>query len=408
MQLLASLLALLVTSTAAFLSPSNVAVSNIQTRQNVHPTTKRYSTKTSNTEGQLNGVQEFESWFQSKTLENDTMKYVSHAKFSNGRGLEFIGSIKDVLGTEKPVIELPKEFVLKSTFVEDKQTLESMAEDWDVVLSVQLLQECQKNEESDLFGYCRLLTQGMPFEKDTVPSSTAPHCVRNWTNEQKKILGASNRGQRLLNVVDTQAKEWNDKYNALDREFSNAFTKEQFFWAMEAVNSRAFRGDFGGEDLFKKISKSLIPFAAAAFGLNVVSSGSGPFASDERLTVALLVLSCAPVVLNFVSENFGTKTLDAVLLPFIDSANHLQEARSNIQFDPVKGVFTVCMEGKNCIVEEDDDRKQFYISYGEKRDTELLLNYGFLPNMNDYLDDGETDNDEIRRVLAELFNSRSI
>lgn len=142
--------------------------------------------------------------------------------------------------------------------------------------------------------------------------------------------------------------------------------------------------------------------------MNVVSSGSGPFASDERLTVALLVLSCALVVLNFVSENFGTKTLDAVLLPFIDSANHLQEARSNIQFDPVKGVFTVCMEGMNCIVEEDDDRKQFYISYGEKRDTELLLNYGFLPKMNDYLDEGETDNDEIRRVLAELFNSRSI
>ena len=103
---------------------SNVAVFNIRTRQNVHPTTKtteRYSTKTSKTEGQLNGVQEFESWFQSKTLENDTMQYVSHAKFSNGRGLEFTGSIKDVLATEKPVIQLPKEFVLKSTFVKDKQ-----------------------------------------------------------------------------------------------------------------------------------------------------------------------------------------------------------------------------------------------------------------------------------------------
>ena len=71
------------------------------------------------------------------------MKYVSHAKFSNGRGLEFTGSIKDVLATEKPVIELPKEFVLKSTFVEDKQAfqlreMESVRKDQICMLTLHL------------------------------------------------------------------------------------------------------------------------------------------------------------------------------------------------------------------------------------------------------------------------------
>ena len=169
---------------------------------------------------------------------------------------------------------------------------------------------------------------------------------------------------------------------------------------MEAVNSRAFKGDFGGEDALKKVSKSLIPFAAAAFALNYVQAG--PFASDERLTIALLAFSCSPVILNFLSETFGVKTMDAVLLPYIDSANHLEAARSNIEFNPLKGVFTVSVEGRNCIVEQKDGRKQFYISYGEKRDTELLLNYGFLQDM----DTEGMDEEEVRRSLAETFNSR--
>ena len=188
---------------------------------------------------------------------------------------------------------------------------------------------------------------------------------------------------------------------------------------MEAVNSRAFKGDFGGENILKNLSKTLVPFAAAAFALNYISSGSGPFASDERVTIGLLALSCAPVVLNFISENFGVKTGDAVLLPFIDSANHLETARSNIEFDPVKGVFTVCVEGRNCIVKDENDndgngtKKQLYISYGEKKDTELLLNYGFLPNMkaisiNDDETGGTTVDDEIRRSLIEAFNSAAL
>jgi hypothetical protein len=379
----------------------------------------------SSSSAQLPGVQEFEEWFaKSCGKDNVTTQYVKHGIFSkSGRGLQFIGNEKLVLSQDKAVVTLPKELVLQSTIVEDKQVLDTIADDWDSVLALQLLRECKKGKESDIYGYCMLLTRGVAIDASSdVPPSTAPHCIRNWTREQKdRLRESSKRGNRLVNIQEKQSVEWNQKYNALPAKDRDGFSDDQFYWAMEAVNSRAFKGDFGGDNLLKNLSKTLVPFAAAAFGLNFISSGSGPFASDERLTIALLVLSCAPVLLNFVSENFGVKTSDAVLLPFIDSANHLESARSNIEFDPVKGVFTVKVEGRNCIVKDENDvgengsgseKKQFYISYGEKKDTELLLNYGFLPNMKEILihddetgDSGTAIDDAIRRGLVETFNS---
>ncbi len=366
-----------------------------------------YSSKVPAETTTLPGVQEFENWFKSSCEDNgsdsnDTLQYVKHSLFNNGRGLEFIGSALDVVGQSKPVITLPKEAVLRSVMVEDKESLETVADDWDSVLSIQLLRECKRGIESEIYGYCALLARGEDFNSIPCPPSTAPDCIRNWTPEQLEVLKQTKRGQRLCRIHEKQFEEWSEKYNALPPSDRANFTKEQFFWAMEAVNSRAFKGDFGGEDALKKVSNSLVPFAAAAFGLNYL--GSGPFASDERITIALLLLCCAPVVLNFISEAAGMRKMDAVLLPYIDSANHLESARSNIEFDPLKGLFTVSVEGRNCIVDEESSgKKQFYISYGEKLDTELLLNYGFLPGESaDALDENE-----YRKSLAEKFNSRS-
>jgi len=354
----------------------------------------------------LPGVANFEEWFRSNIDgENGTLKNVRHGSFSNGRGLEFIGNMKDLNGSDKAVIELPKEFVLQSVIVDDKELLESSADDWDSVLSGLLLRECQLGKDSEIYGYCNLLSRGQEWGLMPCPPSTAPDCIRNWTEEQKDVLRASKRGARLVRIQENQAKEWKEKYDELPSEEKNSYTEEQFYWAMEAVNSRAFKGDYGGEDLASKLSKALIPFAAGAFGLNLIAQGSNPFASDERLTIVLLILSCAPIVLSFVSENFGMKTMDAVLLPFIDSANHDETARTNIQFDPLKGKFTVTAEGKSCIKEEDGKSKQFYITYGEKRDTELLLNYGFLNSFDSVASESEDDR---RRRLADTFNARAV
>jgi len=351
----------------------------------------------------LEGVSNFEKWFKEQTRSNDnkSMEFLRHEIFSNGRGLECIAK-RDIVEDGKPIITLPKDLVLQSTMVSDKEKLESIIDDWDVSLTMQLLRECKLGENSVLYGYCSLLTRGQDFNAvKPCPPSTASDALRNWPDDEKEILTESKRGIRLLRIEEKQNKEWVEKYNALSSEDRGEFSFEQFQWAMEAVHSRAFKGDFTGQDPTKELSKTLVPFAAGAFALNYIRSG--PFGSDDNITFLLLFLACAPVVLNFLSENVLGGKMDAVLLPFIDSANHRGNANSNIEFDPLKGAFTVSVEGSNCII-KDGDKQQFYISYGDKRDTELLLNYGFLNDFNSNYENQE----ERRRALAKTFNARSL
>ena len=88
--------------------------------------------------------------------------------------------------TEKTgVIRLPRELVLRSTVVEQKDELDSPVEDWDAVLAVKLLDECRSGRESKLYGYCSLLMRSDDptyFTSDgddttATPTITAPDAV---------------------------------------------------------------------------------------------------------------------------------------------------------------------------------------------------------------------------------------
>lgn len=354
----------------------------------------------------LPGVEAFDQWFSStQTKSNYTMKNVKHSLLSNGRGLEFVGQVEDI--KEKPVIRISKDVVLQSMMMNDNTGVDNLEYEWDVDLALQLLREWKKGEASKIYGYCSLLTRGQKYKSgdSTCPPWTAPDCIRHWTNDQRTVLAKSPRGKKLIRVAEKQEREWINKYESIPATDKNNFSEEQFIWALEAVNSRAFKGDFAGENVFKNLSKSIVPFAAAAFALNYIRQD--PFnGTDENFTVALLVLSCAPVALNFISENFGSKSMDAVLLPFIDSANHMERSDSIIEFDPLNGEFAVTVQGYNGIIKEKDGRNQFYISYGPKKDTELLLNYGFLSEFN--LNDASMSDDDRRKLLSEEFNARSM
>merc|ERR1712194_143402 len=175
----------------------------------------------------------------------------------------------------------------------------------------------------------------------------------------------------------------------------------------EAVHSRAFRGDFGalngGEGgPLRKLASLLLPFSALAFGLVYASD---PFAVEQYF-LPIAIVATAPVILTFIADQKGSN--EAVMLPLIDSANHLQEADSVIEYDPALDSFVLSL-GRKCLVKEVDDmgeRAQVCISYGVRKDSELLLNYGFLRGVTiDGLKDvdGDIDRDEIRRRLAEQF-----
>ena len=115
------------------------------------------------------------------------------------------------------------------------------------------------------------------------------------------------------------------------------------------------------------------------------------------MLLGLAALAISPFLVNLAVP---TKD-DVVLLPYIDSANHLEEAHSTIQYDPLGGAFSLSV-GPQCLVREGAGT-QLYISYGPRSEGELLLNYGFLPGILPSNVDDESSNDAQRRKMAEEF-----
>ena len=256
--------------------------------------------------------------------------------------------------------------------------------------------------------YCSLLTRGSNLQPgvSTYPS-TAPDSLRHWTSTQKSLLEKSDKGKRLLEAEKIQQEEWREKYNSLGTREKDNMSYQQFEWAMEAVHSRAFRGDFGALDggeggPLRKIASLLLPLSAIAFGIIYASDPS-----MDQYFLPLAAIATAPVALTVIADSKGSK--EAVLLPLIDSANHVQEADSVIEYNPANNAFELSL-GRKCLLKENDGRAQVCISYGIRKDPELLLNYGFLRGVtNDRIkkDEGDESRDAIRQQLADEFVSRN-
>lgn len=241
--------------------------------------------------------------------------------------------------------------------------------------------------------YCSLLTRGNAVSSGSVPVKTAPNALRHWTAAQKALLEDSPKGKKLLDLQSKQEASWKAKY---DRRTNKSMTYEQFEWSMEAVHSRAFKGQYGINPI-RNIWSVGAPLGAA-LGCVKTLQDDVLFGFDNTV-FALLALAASPLLLNLVFPDQG----DVVLLPLIDSANHLESADSSISFDPLEGTFSLEV-GPNCIVTEEDSKSQLYISYGPKSDLELLLNYGFLPSVPCSDGEDEASRDAQRRQLAAQLN----
>ncbi|KAL7533186.1 hypothetical protein ACHAWF_004371 [Thalassiosira exigua] len=354
----------------------------------------------------LGGVADFEEWFSSNSSSGARANHVRHAVFNTmGRGLQFTSTKSSDL---KSVAVVPRKLVLNAPYSDEEDS--SSGRSWDTNLSCKLWEECQKGRDSPYHGYCSLLTRGANVSGPGASSypSTAPNALRHWTTEQKSWLD-SEKGERLVGVEREQQEEWRRKYDSLGASEKESMTYDDFQWAMEAVHSRAFRGDFGALDggeggPLRKIASLLLPLSALAFGIIYATDRS-----FDKYFVPLGIVAALPVVLTIIADQKGSK--EAVMLPLIDSANHLQEADSVIEYDPSLDSFVLSL-GKKCLVkevDEDGERAQVCISYGVRKDSELLLNYGFLRGVSIGGLDESTDRsrDNVRRRLAEAFLKRN-
>jgi len=355
----------------------------------------------------LGGVGDFEEWFSSNSSSGSQVNNVRHAIFNSmGRGLQFTSTKSSDLSK---VAVVPRKLVLNVPFSDEEDSPNGLS--WDTNLSCKLWEECQKGKDSVVYGYCSLLTRGANLQPGvTTYPYTAADALRHWSPSQKSYLERSDKGKKLLEVERKQQEEWREKYDSLSTKKKDKMTYENFQWAMEAVHSRAFRGDFGALDggeggTLRKIASLLLPISALAFGII--------YASDPSMDQYFLPLSIAaatPVALTIFADQKGSK--EAVMLPLIDSANHLQEADSVIEFDPIVDAFVLSL-GRKCLVKDVDDtgeRAQVCISYGIRKDSELLLNYGFLRGVSvegSQNVDGNESRDEVRRRLADEFVIRN-
>merc|ERR1711862_963150 len=105
------------------------------------------------------------------------------------------------------------------------------------------------------------------------------------------------------------------------------------------------------------------------------------------------IITLSIPILSYFNNNITT----AVMLPYIDSANHNSNANSIIEYNPINNCFVLNI-GNKCL----DVNNQLFITYGIKNDDELLINYGFLPGVFSN-NDNDDNRDGIRKKLADEY-----
>jgi hypothetical protein len=358
---------------SAWIAPSSSTVNTVTglARGTIHLSSLR-STAESDV---MAGVSDFEKWFAS-VPGAECSPFVSHDNFGNLRGLSYSKNLGKHTKDED-LMKIPESIVLQSDLSQP---------DWDAQLAEKLWIECGKGSSSSLAGYTSLLTRGWtPDKLPELPPNTAPDALRHWTDEQKNLLINNASGQKLVDLLKQQEELWKEKFSK-----TKGMTWEQYRWAMEVVNSRAYCGDFGiGASALPPIVTTATPVVAAAAGFVYSVQMNG---QNEAVLLGLGLAAAIPAILNLVTQSPPV----AVMLPLIDSANHLNEADSCIDYSPLSKSFTLTA-GSKCFVDE-DGKRQLYVSYGIKKDTELLLNYGFLRGVS-----SDGDDDTRRKELAEAF-----
>jgi len=263
------------------------------------------------------------------------------------------------------------------------------------------------------------LTRGKCIKDCSNLPPTAPDALRHWTDTQKSVLKSSRKGQKLCELDESQRKKWHNKYESLSVKDKELIDRDLFFWALEAVNSRAFVGNFGIRKNNNTALMTSIFLSLASFLVGGVVLFNQPTDNADFIVVICAILAVAFPIVSYLITNKNGGVADAVMLPIIDSANHIQGADSLIEYDPIKDQFTLKI-GPNCLRNEGENNKfQIYITYGDnKSDSELLLNYGFLPSLMEEENQKLSDNimttsstismtDEKRKRLAEEFMKRN-
>lgn len=282
---------------------------------------------------------------------------VAQAQFGELRGAQ---ALED-LPPNEPIITVPRSAALVVT-PQQKRPYDFVdaafwkGAPWYIKMSVLLLGERQRGEESRVWGYI----QQLPDSIDTP--------VR-W----KEADLAQLQYRPAIEQIQRQQQRWERQFQELKAALTPGappVTWDDFLWAMENVRSRSFSGPYTGATFKEKLQSA-----------GVVLVGGGAYVAWAHLPLQQALNGLlAAVMFNLIFDVLLSQKLKwHSLCPVVDSVNHSSLVESDVSYEYFQDSFalsTSCPWSKG---------QQVFISYGKQGNDSLLQYYGFVEpgNPND-------------------------
>ena len=225
---------------------------------------------------------------------------------------------------------------------------------WDQRLAFKLINEIILGKNSPKYSWIKQL-----------PSKFTT--TFRWSDDILKEL----QYDSVVSKVYIQRKEWKDNFNkwklaVADNVALKNFTFDDYVYALECVNSRAFSGIYEGSNASQR--QQLLLFTA---GLTIVWPLLGFGTVEQSLSAAFAVALSLIVRDVFFSKVSGLKRY--VMCPYIDMFNHKSTVASDVSYNYFSNQFEVIVSD-----EAYNKDQEVFISYGKQSNDRLLQYYGFI------------------------------
>jgi len=172
--------------------------------------------------------------------------------------------------------------------------------------------------------------------------------------------------------VKGQKEEWLAFYNkwkgslpnTSESKKYNSITYDDFTYALEVINSRAFSGPYEGSDAGQR--QGLFLFTGL---LTLLWPILGFGTTEQSLSAAVAVGLSILIRDVFFSRVSGLKRY--VVCPYVDFFNHKSSAKSDVSYNYFSNQFELRTQATNV-------GEQVFISYGKQSNDRLLQYYGFV------------------------------
>ena len=316
------------------------------------------------------------SWAGDGAVVND----VEEATFADGglRGIVAKGKVGAAaglnIGKSEPLVVIPGNLAIETTntrpptpfmrFVPQALWENSL---WDHRLAYMLLYEKKvmgsKSEKRDW------------LHKLPESYSTPYYWSKDLVDEQLQYPSLSAR-------IKKQRKDWSELFKRWQQAAAQAqcidftasdMTEQEFVWALQTVNSRAFNGAYEGSSADQR--QQLLLFTGA---LTIVWPLAHLGTWEQSLTAAMAV-GFSIVVRDVLSSSSLSKSnlKRYVICPYIDMFNHKSSCASDVSYNYFSNRFELRTQGYKA-------GEQVFISYGRQSNDRLLQYYGFIDEENPF------------------------